>query len=133
MAHVLMVDDYPADMRLLCDAITARRRDVTFHAAECRDDAEAMLRDGVRPDLALVDLRLPGDSGAGVIELMKGDEVLRRIPVVLYTGFDCERAIASLPTGVRPDHCREKPFTVEGLEAIADFVVSLLPAVERQA
>lgn len=38
-----------------------------------------------RPDLVLLDLRLPRIDGLEVLETVKGDERLRRIPVVILT------------------------------------------------
>jgi len=41
-----------------------------------------------RPDLVLLDLKLPKVSGLEILEAIKGDENLRDIPVVILTASD---------------------------------------------
>ena len=40
------------------------------------------------PDLLLLDLKMPGRSGHEVLERVKGDQRLRRIPVAVLTSSD---------------------------------------------
>ena len=54
------------------------------------DGAEAMAylerhRNGSRPDLVLLDLKLPRVTGLEVLERIKSDDVLRVVPVVILT------------------------------------------------
>jgi len=52
-------------------------------------------------DLVLLDLHLPGLDGFGVLEKMRDDDRLRRIPVVVVTGKALfEADMARLPQGV---------------------------------
>ncbi len=49
--------------------------------------------DAPRPDLLLLDLNMPRKGGQEVLEEMKGDESLRRIPVVVLTSSEAEEDI----------------------------------------
>lgn len=46
---------------------------------------EGKYKDATRPDLMLLDLNLPKKNGREVLEEIKGDPALRRIPVVVLT------------------------------------------------
>jgi CheY-like chemotaxis protein len=46
-----------------------------------------------RPDLILLDLKLPGKNGLEVLAEVKADDQLRRIPVVLLTSSDTPKDI----------------------------------------
>jgi len=86
-----MVEDSPGDIRLfrefLNDAATAP------HLATVPDGVQAMAylrREGryagaPRPDLILLDLNLPGKHGIEVLEEIKQDPRLRRVPVIVLT------------------------------------------------
>jgi DNA-binding response OmpR family regulator len=40
----------------------------------------------VRPDLALLDVNMPGGNGLSVCEMLAGDDVLSKIPVIIMSG-----------------------------------------------
>lgn len=95
--EILLVEDNPADVEITMEAF--RRSHKGNHVSVCRDGEEAVefifqkgryARTGSapRPDLILMDLNLPRKSGAEVIELMKANEHLRDIPVVVLTTSD---------------------------------------------
>lgn len=48
-----------------------------------------------RPDLILLDLTLPGKDGRQVLQELKADDDLRRIPVVVMTGSTDQEDIAA--------------------------------------
>jgi CheY-like chemotaxis protein len=90
--EVLLVEDDPGDVQLTKEAFEEHK--VRNHLTVVSDgvDALAYLRrdpevypDAVRPDLILLDLNLPRRDGREVLEEIKGDENLRRIPVVVLT------------------------------------------------
>jgi DNA-binding response OmpR family regulator len=63
---VLIVEDDEPLRRILARHLRGRG----FRVAEARstEDAAATLEDGLRPDLVLLDLNLPGDSGWALLE-----------------------------------------------------------------
>lgn len=61
------------------------------------------------PDIVLLDLGLPGISGTDILVMMRGDERLKTIPVVVITAF--AHMAASLP--VTPQLVLIKPVNIE--------------------
>ena len=90
-AQILLVEDSPSDVKLTVPPLRAGRLANELHVVGSGDDAMAFLRregrfaEAPRPDLVLLDLNLPGKDGREVLEEVKTDEDLRRIPVVILT------------------------------------------------
>ncbi|MGI9032298.1 MAG: response regulator [Acidimicrobiales bacterium] len=86
---VLMVEDDPQQARLMAECL---RRAGLGRRLGVHPDGETALRrlhepgDGGRPDLVLLDLRLPGLGGDEVLAEIKSHPDLRRIPVVVISG-----------------------------------------------
>ncbi len=136
--HALIVDDKLGDVAMLRMALLERRPDIELHVAVCGHDAIVLIEHHLRPALAVVDLNLPRVSGGAFIQWLHDHGRMAGMQVVLYTGFHCDHALKQLPSGVKPDHCRQKPETVRALDAVADWMTSLLPvpsteSVGRQA
>src|SRR3984885_2400023 len=97
--EVLLVEDSPGDVRLTREAFKDAKVHINLHVAS--DGAEAMAflgRKGQhandpRPDLILLDLNLPRKDGREVLEEIKDDPVLRRIPVVVLTTSKAEEDV----------------------------------------
>ena len=88
---ILMVEDSEGDARLAREAMRDSKIKNTLHHVRDGDEAMAFLRhtgrfaDAPRPDLVLLDLNLPRKSGQEVLEEIKTDPDLKRIPVVILT------------------------------------------------
>ncbi|MFJ4851509.1 MULTISPECIES: response regulator [unclassified Streptomyces] len=83
---VLLVEDDAADAMLIEDALTARgARNLT----QVEDGMAALeyLRDPAnpRPDLIVLDLNMPRMNGRELLAVLKTDEDLQTIPVVVLT------------------------------------------------
>jgi CheY-like chemotaxis protein len=90
-AHVLLVEDNPADARLFREAITRHASDIHLQVVDNGDDALRFVRregnfaSSPNPDLIILDFNLPGKDGREVLRELKSDPVLKRIPVVVLT------------------------------------------------
>jgi CheY-like chemotaxis protein len=89
--RVLLVEDDPADIRLLKEALAECGLDVDLVVYEDGDAALRWLKglDAARrrvPDLIFLDLSQPGPGGARVLDVLKHDQRLRRIPALVFTG-----------------------------------------------
>jgi len=81
---VLVVDDAPDTLRMLCDALA--REGYTVLVA--RDGPQALARlDVVTPDAILLDGVMPGWSGFETCQRIKAHPVGQAIPVIFMTGL----------------------------------------------
>lgn len=97
--EILLVEDDPGDIRLTKEALKESKLRNNLHVVE--DGVEAMeflhqkgrFKDAPRPDIILLDLNLPRKDGREVLEEVKEDENLRRIPVVVLTTSEADEDI----------------------------------------
>ncbi len=97
--NILLVEDNPGDVRLTEEALREAR--IANRVWVARDGEEALdfLRqrgshsDSPRPDLMLLDLNLPKKDGREVLEEVKRDPELHRIPVIVLTTSGADRDI----------------------------------------
>ncbi len=88
---VLLVEDDPGDELMTREAFEDNKIGNTLHVVRDGEEAMAFLRrqgkwaSAPRPGLILLDLNLPKMDGRQVLAEIKGDEDLRRIPVVILT------------------------------------------------
>lgn len=96
---VLLVEDSPDDADLMVEALQESNLNLRITIVEDGQAAmDYLLRHGVhaavpRPDLILLDLHLPRKNGHEVLAEIKQDAVLHRIPVIILTSSDDEKAI----------------------------------------
>jgi CheY-like chemotaxis protein len=92
--RVLLVEDNPADVRLVEESLRGSRHTIHVDVASDGEEALEMLRrQELRPDLVLLDLQLPRMDGTEVLAAVKGDPELRRIPVVMLTTSAAEQDV----------------------------------------
>jgi DNA-binding response OmpR family regulator len=81
---VLVVDDAPDTLRMLCDALASEGYTVLV----ARDGPQALARlDVVTPDAILLDGVMPGWSGFETCQRIKAHPVGQAIPVIFMTGL----------------------------------------------
>jgi class 3 adenylate cyclase/CheY-like chemotaxis protein len=84
-AKILVVDDTPANVKLLVDILTAKG----YAVAAASSGEEALVRIGVSPpDLVLLDIMMPGLSGYDVCRKIRANPATALLPVVLCTSLD---------------------------------------------
>jgi len=97
--EILMVEDSPGDVRLTQEALKEGKISTTLNIV--MDGVEALdflfhrgkYVDAPRPDLILLDLNLPKKDGRDVLQVIKEDPELKRIPVVVLTTSQAEQDI----------------------------------------
>lgn len=98
--EILLVEDNPGDARLAVEALKESK--LRNNLVIVADGLEAMdylyqrgkHADAVQPDIVFLDLNLPGKDGREILEEIKSDPTLRRIPVVILTSSSAEEDIA---------------------------------------
>ncbi len=97
---LLLVEDDPGDVTMTREALAEAKVLHDLHVVDNGEAAIAFLRqegpyaDAPRPDLIFLDLNLPRMDGREVLAIVKSDESLRRIPLVVLTTSDSQDDIA---------------------------------------
>lgn len=97
--EILLVEDSPGDVRLTQEVFRDGKVHNNLSVVEDGVQALAFLRKQSpythtpHPDLILLDLNLPKKDGRAVLEEIKSDEKLRRVPVVILTTSSAEEDI----------------------------------------
>lgn len=97
--EILLVEDSPTDILLAREALDHAK--VLNNLYVVNDGVEAMdylhrrgeYENAVRPDLVLLDLNLPRKDGRAVLQEIKSDDNLKRLPVVVLTTSKAEEDI----------------------------------------
>jgi len=134
---ILLVEDSPTDVLLAQEALEHAKVLNKLHVVSDGVEALDFLRrrgqfaDAVRPDLILLDLNLPRKDGREVLQEIKADEDLKRIPVVVLTTSKAEEDILRA-YGLHANCYVSKPvdfeqfaFVVRAIESFWFSVVSL--------
>lgn len=98
--EILLVEDNPGDVRLTREALAEGKVVNRLSVVENGEEALQYLRregpyaSSPRPDLVLLDLNLPRMNGREVLQAIKSDPALKRIPVVVLTSSQAEEDVA---------------------------------------
>ena len=84
MAKILIVEDNALNIKLFCDLLAAHGHlpEAVTDSREAIDSARAFM-----PDLVITDIQLPHVSGLELMELIRGDEQLRHVPIMAVTAY----------------------------------------------
>jgi chemotaxis family two-component system response regulator Rcp1 len=99
LIEILLIEDNPGDVRLTQEALRENKIGNRLHVVQDGVEAMAFLRrddpyfSSPQPDLILLDLNLPKKNGYEVLEEIKSDPLLKRIPVVVLTTSNTEQDI----------------------------------------
>ncbi len=138
---ILLVEDNAGDARLAKEALKESK--IANNLSTVVDGEQALsylkktgdYRDAVTPDLILLDLNLPKVDGREVLEIIKKDENLRLIPVVILTTSKAEEDIVK-SYKLHANCYITKPLDLDQfmkvVKAIEDFWLSIVKLPQRQ-
>ena len=97
--HILLVEDNEGDIVLTLEALSDAR--IVNKISVARDGQEAIqflkkekgFQQSLSPDLILLDINLPKIDGMEVLAMIKNDQDLKRIPVIMLTTSSSEKDI----------------------------------------
>ncbi|MCI0448631.1 MAG: response regulator [Chlorobi bacterium] len=99
--QILLVEDNEGDVRLIQEAFSGSKINKCFSVAKDGEDALNFLykkgpysSDSVRPDIILLDINLPKKNGFEVLNQIKNDPELKRIPVIMLSSSSSEDHIS---------------------------------------
>ena len=111
--QVLLVEDDPADARLTEETLKGSQHRLNITVAEDGEVAMARLRkegeyaNETRPDLILLDLKMPNKSGEEVLADMNEDPDLITIPVMILTATEAEQSLMASYNIPPSRYCRK--------------------------
>ena len=137
-ATILVADDEPMIRQVLSDILLMEGHRVI----EAVDGNDVMMKVQSEPvDVILLDINMPGMNGLEITRLLKSDDGLKHIPVVIVTGQNDQKLrIDALKSGaddflVKPPHFAELSARVKSLikvKAYNDHMLNYQKTLEKQ-
>lgn len=84
MARILVVEDNALNIKLFCDLLNAHGHE-TMPVIDSRDAMDSAR--GFHPDLVITDIQLPHVTGMELMEMLRADDGLRRVPIMAVTAY----------------------------------------------
>lgn len=128
--QILIVDDNPVEARLIEEGFKMCGGDCSLRLImNCRTVFDYLREeykkpDGYRPDVILLDYRMPLNGGSTLAKL-KDDPALRHVPVMIVTGVNDDSAIYELYAR-GANCCFRKPMDLTGYEELARVLMTML-------
>ena len=125
LAHILLVEDNEGDILLTREAFEESNINIEISVAKNGKEALDFLfkrdhyLDAKKPDLILLDINIPIYNGHEVLQQIKADPILKKIPVIMLTTSSNEKDINK----AYENHCNsyvEKPLNIE------DFLAAIV-------
>ena len=122
--RMLLVEDDPADQKLIRTSLQNQKIANDLFIVSSGEEAFDFLRhngdygeDTPRPELILLDLNMPGMGGKEFLRLIKEDNDLKQIPVLILTTSESEVDIIE-SYKLQAAGYIHKPITISGFESI---------------
>jgi len=95
LARILQVEDSPEDRMMTAEAISEALPSAELRAVATTKEAIAMIsaKGEWSPNVVLLDLSLPSDSGFSMLQFIKGQPDLQSIPVIIFSSSKAQADI----------------------------------------
>src|SRR5665647_2037632 len=93
--NILLIEDNEGDVELILEAFNSHSTMLEISVIDNGEDALLSLKckEGILPDLILLDINLPKVDGREVLHFVKNDDELKKIPVVMLTSSSLQKDI----------------------------------------
>ncbi len=119
MAKILIADDD----RLIASMLSYRLTNGGHRVVQARNGEEALnMAAAEPPDVILLDIMMPVMDGLHVLQRLKGDPVLQRVPVIMVTALGHEKDVVGCLKVGAADFV-VKPFNLNELVARIEAVL----------
>ena len=122
-----LVDDDIDDVSLFQEMLTEVDPSIKFtHANDGQEALDQLLSKSTKPDLIFLDLNMPRMDGKQCLKLIKQAELLKEIPVIMYTTSSRSQDIEE--TMLHGAVCFiTKPSSIRELESILTSIAESMP------
>lgn len=139
LVNILLIEDDPGDVELILETMNNSKVLVNINVVEDGEKALSYLRqedpyrESPKPDLILLDLNMPRMDGRQLLRIIKKDEEISRIPVIVLTTSDSDTDIVkSYDLGAncyitKPMGLKEFSTVINSIEHFWFSVVKLAP------
>ncbi|QLD90026.1 response regulator [Natronomonas salina] len=133
--ELLLIEPNPGDTRLFTESFRDGKLANALHTVPDGETALDFLHqrgaysEESRPDLVLLEPRLPGKSGMDVLSELRGEPALADVPVVVLTSSGIGEEIVR-SHGLDADHYLQKPVEpddfIEFVRSVEDFWLAIV-------
>lgn len=126
--EILLVEDNPADARLV--SLALKGFEVEHYLRTVTDGQLALdflqkrnsYTDAPRPDIILLDWKLPSCDGSDLLRVIRQDPTLQGVPVIVVSGVDMGELKRNLD-GAGADLYVEKPITLDRFSHVLQYLL----------
>ena len=95
LVRILQVEDSPVDQMMTAEALSEASPSTELRSVVTTREAVAMMSAGGewRPSVLLLDLSLPGESGFEMLQFIKAQPDLQKIPVIIFSSSKAQQDI----------------------------------------
>jgi len=128
--HILLVEDNEGDIILTREALKEGKIKNEISVARDGEEALAFLKEAaLLPDLVLLDINLPRMNGLELLTIIKQDDDLKKIPVIMLTTSVSEKDIFESYTNYANCFISKPvnlPQFMDVVKTIEDFWISIV-------
>lgn len=114
----IYIFDDDQDILLMCGIVLRQQGYQVFTSQDCNDIVDKVTK--VKPDLVIMDNKIPPDGGTGATRTLKNDPTTRDIPVLF---FSANLKVEQLSKEAGAEEYIQKPFDLSQFESTIERMI----------